>query len=216
MTAEATSPAGADDLGTGEALDTSWSVHVPADAKPGTYRLTATVDALQGERPVSVKSTIEVLVPAPPPGGTTNLGDDMWLSAVNGYGPVERNTSNGESRAGDGHTMSIEGRQYATGLGAHAPGEIVFYLGGECSRITTDVGVDDEKSANGSVTFELWADGEKVADSGYMDTSTPARTLAADLTGATLLRLVVTDAGNGNNSDHADWADPRLTCAATT
>jgi alpha-galactosidase len=152
-------------------------------------------------------------VPPPPPGGTTNLGDATWLRAVNGYGPVERNMSNGESRAGDGHTMSIEGKTYATGLGAHAPGEIEFYLGGDCTALTTDVGVDDEKTASGSVTFEIWVDGAKVADSGLMDTSTPAKTLTADLTGATLLRLVVTDGGNGNNSDHAYWADPRLTCA---
>jgi alpha-galactosidase len=212
-TVNAGSPASADDLDGGEALATTWSVSVPADARPGSYTLTSHVGARFGKLPDHTVSTFQVVVPAPPPGGTTNLGDDTWLSATNGYGPVERNTSNGESKAGDGHLMSIEGVKYSTGLGTNAPSEITFYLGRECTSVTTAVGVDDEKSANGSVTFELWADGTKLADSGLMDTATPARTLQADLTGATILRLVVTDGGNGTNSDHGDWADPRLTCA---
>lgn len=62
------------------------------------------------------------------------------------------------------------------------------------------------------MTFEIWADARRVADSGIMTTSTPAKTLTAELADATLLRLVVTDAGDGINSDHADWADPRITC----
>jgi alpha-galactosidase len=151
-------------------------------------------------------------VPAPPPAGTRNLGDASWLTATNAFGPVERNTSNGEDRAGDGHRMSIEGARFARGLGVHAPSEIAFYLGGRCSSVITRVGVDDEKSTNGSVTFELWADGRKVADSGRMDTRTRLRRLRADLSGATVLRLVVTDAGDGNNSDHADWAGAWLSC----
>jgi alpha-galactosidase len=72
--------------------------------------------------------------------------------------------------------------------------------------------VDDEKAAKGSVTFEIWADGTKAADSGLLTTADGPRHLTADLTGATFVRLVVTDGGNGNDSDHADWAGPRLTC----
>jgi alpha-galactosidase len=207
-TVTATSPRTKDALGSNRTFTTTWTVSVPAGTAPGTYALTAAITA-DGDR---TTQKLEVVVPTPPPPGTTNLGDWTWLRAVNGYGPVERNTSNGESRAGDGHVMSIEGVEYTTGLGAHAPGEIEFYVGGDCTSLTTDVGVDDEKTANGTVTFEIWADDRKVADSGLMDTSTPAKTLTADLTGATLLRLVVTDGGNGNNSDHADWADPRVTC----
>ena len=209
----ATSPVSADTVESERALSTTWTVSVPANARPGTYTLHLASSARHGDQADDAASTFDVVVPAAPPGGTTNLGDLAWLSATNGYGPVERNTSNGESNAGDGHVMSIQGARYTTGLGTNAPSEIAFYVGQQCSSITTDVGVDDEKTASGSVTFELWADDEKVADSGLMDTSTPAKTLTADLTGVTVLRLVVTDGGNGNNSDHGDWADPRLECA---
>jgi alpha-galactosidase len=40
----------------------------------------------------------------------------------------------------------------------------------------------------------------------------PAQPLTADVTGARLVRLVVTDAGDGIDSDHADWGDARLSC----
>jgi alpha-galactosidase len=204
----ATSPRRRHRLASGRTFATSWRIGVPADAAPGSYAFEATIRDRYGRR----EHRFELVVPPPVPTGTTNLGDAAWLRAINGWGPVERNMSNGETDAGDGRTMSIEGRTYATGLGAHAPGEIEFYVGGRCSSLTTEVGVDDEKAANGTVTFEIWADDRKVADSGVMDTATPAKTLTADLTGATVLRLVVTDAGDGTNSDHADWADPRLTC----
>lgn len=38
----------------------------------------------------------------------------------------------------------------------------------------------------------------------------PAKFVNVDLTGAKTLRLVVTDAGNGINNDHADWADAKF------
>jgi hypothetical protein len=34
-----------------------------------------------------------------------------------------------------------------------------------------------------------------------------------DVTGAAIVELVVGDGGDGNGSDHADWADARLSCS---
>ena len=50
--------------------------------------------------------------------------------------------------------------------------------------MTADVGVDDEKDAKGSVTFEIWADGTKVASSGLLTTADAAEPLTADVSGA--------------------------------
>ncbi|GII24986.1 NPCBM/NEW2 domain-containing protein [Planosporangium mesophilum] len=50
-------------------------------------------------------------------------------------------------------------------------------------------------------------------DSGLLTTADPAAALSADVAGAGVVRLIVTDGGDGNNSDHADWADAKLTCA---
>ncbi|MDJ0347464.1 NPCBM/NEW2 domain-containing protein [Streptomyces sp. H10-C2] len=150
--------------------------------------------------------------PVPPPTGLNQLSDLPWTSATNGWGPVERDRSNGEQAAGDGRTLTINGTTYAKGLGTHAASAITYYLGAGCTSLTTDVGVDDESATNGSVVFQIYRDGTKVADSGLLTVSDAARHLTADLTGGLELKLVVTDGGNGNTSDHADWALPRLIC----
>jgi hypothetical protein len=147
-----------------------------------------------------------------PPSGTSYLGDLPWMSTANGYGPVERNTSNGESAAGDGHPITLGGVVYAKGLGVHAESDVEYYTGKACEKVTADVGVDDEKGANGTVAFEIWADGTKVASTGVLTNAMPAQPVTADVTGAQVVRLVVTDGGDGIDSDHADWADAQLTC----
>ncbi|MFD8599437.1 NPCBM/NEW2 domain-containing protein [Kitasatospora sp. NPDC059646] len=147
-----------------------------------------------------------------PAAGAHQLSDLTWTSASNGWGQVEKDTSNGDNQSGDGHTITINGATYAKGLGTNAPSEIVYYLGGTCTSLTTDVGVDAEAMGRGTVAFQIWKDGTKAADSGVLNAAAGAKHLTADLTGAYELHLVVTDGGDGNNSDHADWAAPLLTC----
>jgi alpha-galactosidase len=149
----------------------------------------------------------------PPPAGTSQLSDLSPTASVNGWGPVERDRSNGERPAGDGRTLTIQGTTYAKGLGTHAISEISYYLGGRCSTVQADVGVDDEKGDRGSVVFQIFSGATKVADSGTMTGTMAAKRLTADVSGGTSLRLVVTDAGDGINYDHGDWANPRVTCA---
>nr|WP_280718796.1 NPCBM/NEW2 domain-containing protein [Kitasatospora sp. MAP5-34] len=148
-----------------------------------------------------------------PAAGTHAVSDLTWTSAVNGWGPVEKDMSNGEQAPGDGGPITIQGVKYSKGLGTNAYSEVVYYLGGTCTNVSTDVGVDDEAGPRGSVTFEIYRDGTKVAGTGLMRWLQPAQHLSADLTGANELRLVVTDGGDGNTSDHADWAAPQLTCS---
>jgi alpha-galactosidase len=209
----ATSPTASAGLPTGRSLRTKWSVTAPAGTPPGSYDLTlrASYRSPTGARADS-SVPLTALVVVPPPSGTSGLGDLTWMSATNGYGPVERNTSNGESAAGDGHPITIGGVVYDKGLGVHAESAVEFYAGKACEKVTADVGVDDEKGANGTVAFEVWADGTKVASTGVLTNAMPAQPLTADVTGAEVIRLVVTDGGDGIDSDHADWAGAQLTC----
>ncbi|GIG60876.1 hypothetical protein Lfu02_52480 [Longispora fulva] len=150
--------------------------------------------------------------PVPPPTGISQLSDLSWRSATNGWGPVERDRSNGEQAPGDGRTLTIGGTTYAKGLGTHAASEIVYHLGGTCTTFTADVGVDDEVGVTGSVTFQVYRDTTLVADSGPVTYADAAKRLTAGLAGGQQLRLVVTDAGNGIGYDHADWANPKIAC----
>jgi alpha-galactosidase len=149
-----------------------------------------------------------------PPASTGNafVSDLPWLRTENGWGPVERGTSNGEQNAGDGHPITIGGVPYPKGIGTHAPSLVEFYAGGHCTTVTTEVGVDDEQGANGTVGFEIWADARKVADSGTLAAGMPAKPLTASIAGATLIRLITNNGGNGNSGDHGDWANTTITC----
>jgi alpha-galactosidase len=202
------------ELATGESLAASFTVGVPERTAPGIQDIRVSASYAWGPDRIEAASTstVTVLVLAPPPGGQVGVSSLPWASATSGWGPVEIDTSNGEQPAGDGNPITIGGAVYQHGLGAHAPGEIVFYLGGRCTALTTDVGLDDEKSANGSASFTVLADDRVAAESGTLTVDDPAMTLTADLTGATWLRLV-TDPGPSTDSDHTDWAEPTLTCA---
>jgi len=126
---------------------------------------------------------------------------------------VERDSSVGESDSGDGNPLTIGGVTYEKGLGTHAPAEIQVYLGGRCTAVTALVGVDDEVTQPGSVTFQVLADDTVAFDSGVVRSGSTVP-LTANVTGARMLTLRVTDAGDGKNFDHADWADARLGCGS--
>jgi hypothetical protein len=136
----------------------------------------------------------------------------VWSSAKNGWGPVERNMSNGENAAGDGRPMSIGGHGYEKGLGVNPYSEITFPLAGKCTAFSADVGVDDEVGTAGSVVFQVWADQTMLLETPVLRGGAAPLTVNVNLTGRTTLRLIVMDGGDGGWNDHADWANPTLTC----
>jgi alpha-galactosidase len=202
-------------LARGGSFAARWTVGLAPNTAPGSYDVTVTATYTYGRRQTAATaiSVISVQVLAPPPSGRVELSSVAWVSVTNGWGPAEKDTSNGEQAAGDGGPITIGGRVYAHGIGAHAPSEIVYFLGGQCSSLTTDVGIDDEKTTAGAAAFRIYADDRLVADSGTRTVDDPALTLTANLSGALWLRLV-TDPGADTNSDHTDWAEPTITCAA--
>ena len=138
------------------------------------------------------------------------LSDLNWASVVNGWGPVELDQSNGESGTNDGQTITLNGVAYDKGLGAHANSEIIYNLGGGYSSFVSDVGVDDEVGANGTVRFYVYADGELLYDSGVMTGASATQSVNVGVAGRQELRLVVDTTGDNLNYDHADWAGARL------
>ena len=77
-------------------------------------------------------------------GASTYLSDLTWTSMTNGWGPVERDRSNGDSGAADGGPLSPQWRDLRQGARrARALGRALRPRGG-CSLFTALVGVDDE------------------------------------------------------------------------
>jgi alpha-galactosidase len=109
-------------------------------------------------------------------------------------------------RSVDRHPLTLQGQVFEHGIGTHAESEMRIDLHGAAAQFLAVVGVDDEVRHRGSVGFEVWVDGRKVADSGVLKGGQAPKRLSADLRGAKQLILVVNDGKDGIDHDHADWA----------
>ena len=126
------------------------------------------------------------------PTGTTYLSDLTWTSMANHCGPVERDRSNGDCGTGDGLPLRINGVTYAKGLGAHADSEVVYSLGGSCTRFKASIGIDDEvPGSNASVIFQVYAGHDLVFTSGELNGTSPTVSVDVSVSGASQLRLVL-------------------------
>ena len=67
---------------------------------------------------------------------------------VNGWGPIERDRSNGEEGPADGQPLQVGSEMFAKGLGVHAVSEARFAVPSECTRFQAKVGIDEK---NGKV-----------------------------------------------------------------
>jgi hypothetical protein len=171
----------------------------------GSYNIATRISDDQGHTRFYYGKPITII------GANNYLSDLTPASQSNGWGPFERDRSNGEQGSGDGKSIILNGTSYAKGIGIHANSDITYNLNRAFAQFITDVGVDDEVGNNGSVVFQVYLDGIKAFDSGTMTGATATKAVNLNVANASTLRLVVTDAGNGNTYDHADWAGARLT-----
>jgi alpha-galactosidase len=120
---------------------------------------------------------------------------------------VELDQSNGGAGQGDGNLLAVGGTVYDRGLGTSTGSDIRYYLGGRCSGLTADVGIDEEDATGAGAGFTVYADDTAAAAATAVPGAAP-QALTADLTGAAWLRLVTT----AGATVHTDWATPILTC----
>jgi hypothetical protein len=182
-----------------------------AQADLGTFSNQYTAKAI----PPHGSATLKIVgnEPPRPKGPGANLSDGAPTYAANGLGPVERDMSNGASDPGDGMPISIRGQAFSKGLGVAAPSEVIYRLGGQCTAFSATVGVDDSTGGAGTVVFQVWADGDKLFDSGTVTGTSAAMPVSLDLTGKRRLKLLVTNAGDGSAFDRASWGDLKIDCA---
>ncbi len=201
-----------DSVPAGTEVTGSWRVTPPVDAKYQTYGLSSQAKYTVGgaRRTLGAQTSVRTL---PPPPTTDSWASDLdWTASENGWGPVEKDLSNGETGTGDGSPLTVGGTVYTKGLGSHAPAKVRYYLGGKCTSFTAQVGVDDVQKSAGSVQFSVTADGTEKVKSPVLKAADSAWSLTADVTGAKYVELVVGDGGDGNGNDHADWGDARFHC----
>lgn len=169
------------------------------------------------------RTSLDVPV-ATAPSGETRVSALPFLAENNTHGPVERDRTNGGPAPADRGAIRIDGETYEHGLGMLAPASATVYAGGRCSRMTAEVGLDDNIPQGsqrrplpgddfGDVEFVVEADGEEVYRSGVVRQSEAAVTVDAAIDGADTVRLVAEDADGSSSWDYADWGEATLTCA---
>ncbi len=119
----------------------------------------------------------------------------------------------GSPKAGksvDSNPLKIGSKTYADGIGTHAESSFTLVLDGRAESLTAEVGVDSETGPKGSVEFIVSTDGREAYRSGVLKGGDAARPLRVALAGVRQLDLLVSEGGDGNSFDHADWADARI------
>ncbi len=150
-------------------------------------------------------------------GKAIQLTDLDWEYATTGWGEVNKNKS------ASGLTLHVKGSDYANGIGTHSQSIIMFEIPKNTVRFTAFAGLDKvgtDQLGGSTVEFMLAVQDptprtvdvhKAIAHSGRISKKTKeAVSLKADISGAKKLYLVVTDAGDGFNNDHADWIEPSL------
>jgi alpha-galactosidase len=196
----------------GSSLDARWTVTPPAGTLPGRYVLTDYVTyTWDGRTSATRGGSLTVVVPDSPPSGATYLSDHTWLSATSGWRTPQLDQSVG------GGSIRMGGTSFAKGIGVASPSRVDYFLGGNCTRLSGTVGIDDAVNnvgpEGGTATFAVVADAQPRYESGLVD-RTATHTFDVDLTGVRVLSLQVGDGGDGGYNDRADWAGLQLTCGA--
>jgi cyclophilin family peptidyl-prolyl cis-trans isomerase len=122
--------------------------------------------------------------------------------------PSQRASS--EDRSAGGNPLRIAGRRYHRGLGVRAGTLVRYFLGRGYDTFSGQIGIDDETNGAGSCVFEIHVDGDLLFRSDTMRGGKPAESVEVPVAGRSMLTLAVTDAGDGEENDHADWGNAFL------
>ena len=175
-------------------------------SKAGSYELSYKVTDSDGNTNTKTRTVAVVDM-----NDYTYLTEYEWKSTNNSYTAPRKNIA----ISGNALRLTNENGQevsYEKGIGAHSTSTIIYDLSDkDYAYFSSYIGVDRQMYGTvGSVSFEVWVDGEKKFDSGLMNSRDSQKYVEVDINGAKELKLVVTDGGNGNGSDHGVWGDTKL------
>jgi beta-galactosidase GanA len=198
-----------EDLAPGATASLHWTVSVPADLATGHYALSASATYTQEGADGRTGSIVPVTVRS---AGDIYVSDLDFVSATNGFGPVERDQNVGGTALGDGGPIVLRGTTYPKGIGTNAVSSVVVDIPAGCKQLVGDVGVDDAAGAGrGSVVFTVLVDGTSKVVTPVLRAGAVPVHLAVDVTGGSRLTLDVGDAGDGIGHDNGDWGGLELT-----
>lgn len=138
---------------------------------------------------------------------TVNLASLDLTTMRQGYGRPQ------VGKSITGKPIRLGGKVYQNGVGSHSESSYWLLLDGNGERFEAVVGMDDQANGPGSVVFRISGDDRELWQSGVMKPGDAPKPVKVDLKGIAVLCLEITDAGDGNQFDHGDWADARFIMA---
>jgi alpha-galactosidase len=109
-----------------------------------------------------------------------------------------------------GKTLSIAGQTFDRGVGTRSVSAYLLNINNKGKRFFATVGVDDETSNQASLEFIVLGDKKTLWQSGIMRKGMPAIKINIDIRHIKKLGLFVSDGGDSDDYDHADWCDAKL------
>lgn len=134
----------------------------------------------------------------------------QWIDALD-VTKIESGWSSTKSKKSiDGNTLSVGGAKFTRGIGTHAISRFMLKLDKKGIAFKAQVGVDDETGTKGTIQFYVIGDKTVIWESGMMKAGDKAKTVDVALSGMDEVAFLVTDGGDGIDSDHADWCDAKI------
>ena len=94
-----------------------------------------------------------------------------------------------------------------------APAAVIYRLGGKCSSFSAQVGVDDSSTRRlGRSASRSSPTARRCSTAARWTATAPAMAVNVSLTGKRRLKLLVTNADDGNALDRASWGDAKVEC----
>lgn len=109
----------------------------------------------------------------------------------------------------DNPPLKLGGVVYPRGIGMHAWCRMTYAVPPRAAELQAIIGIADKmrECPRAAVTFEVRDEtGALLYESGLVDGATPPVPIHVDVRGKRSITLVVTDAQNGIDCDHANWA----------
>ena len=167
--------------------------------KTGNYTVKYTAE----ENGVSSEKVVEVEVV----NTYEYLSDEKWLAVETQWGTPRRNSN---------ITGKVNGlkKTFEKGFAIHANGNITYDISDQnYERFEALLGVDTSiaQNTNSSIRFQIIGDGKILYTSNTLKYADNMEYVNIPVKGIKKLEIKVSDAGNGNTSDHSVIANPKLT-----
>jgi len=126
-----------------------------------------------------------------------------WREATSGWWEVRRN------RSVKGEAMTMGGRLFHRGIGAHSRSRVVFDLPQGYSTFAATIGCD-QKALAGTVVFVIYGDDKEIFRSPIFRATTAPMDIRVPIEDVRELALILEDGGDRINADHGNWANAQL------